>query len=171
MSAVLYEEALGACLADTMSHMCKSGQFTPNPTWVIPCIEVHGHGCEVSCFHIENHDESSWWPNGRHLNVTFDTITGVSNMRNFNAKKLLLDHHMEERTINRTLHDFEGDGGRNCWFRFERASKALDEDLVVGVADCVVVVVVHSSIGVLLPSPGRWLLWLAMRATTVTIGV
>ena len=27
---------MGATLPDTLYHMCKNGQFYPNPTWVIP---------------------------------------------------------------------------------------------------------------------------------------
>ena len=30
------ENNLGVTLAGTLYHMCKNGQFYPNPTWVIP---------------------------------------------------------------------------------------------------------------------------------------
>lgn len=33
-------------------------------------------------------------------NVFFDTITGVSTMRYFNAQQIALDHRVEEREIN-----------------------------------------------------------------------
>jgi hypothetical protein len=36
-------------------------------------------------------------------NIFFDTFTGVSNMRYIDAQQFMLDHHVEEREINRTL--------------------------------------------------------------------
>ena len=90
---------LGVALPGTLYHMCKNGQFYPNPTWV---ILLRSTGIDVERV------ASTWKivmnPHDIQMedipDVVFDTITGESNMRYFNAQQIAIDNREEEREIN-----------------------------------------------------------------------
>lgn len=95
---------LGVSPLGTLFHMCKSGLFYPNPTWVIP---LQSAGMDVrrassiwkiiKCpYNIKMEDIS---------NGFFNTIKGMSNLRYFNVQHVALDHRMEKRDLNMALHD------------------------------------------------------------------
>ena len=82
--------------------MCKSGQFYPNPTWVIP---LRSAGMNVkrdasiknrmmNPSNIDMEDVS---------NVFFNTIWGVANMRYFHAQQLVVHRREEEQEIDCAL--------------------------------------------------------------------
>lgn len=88
----LMKKHLGVSLANTLFHICKSGQLYPNPTWVIP---MRSMGMDVrkatsiwiwkimtSPYDIQMQNTS---------NVFLDTMIVVSNMRYFNAQGLRLN--------------------------------------------------------------------------------
>ena len=93
---------MGAMLAGVLFHMCKSGQFYPNPTWVIPLklanIDVR-LVASIWKIMINPHDITM----EDISNVFFGNITRVSNMRYFNVQQIVLDHQVEERQIYRVL--------------------------------------------------------------------
>jgi len=84
--------------------MCKSGQFYPNLTWVIPLWPARMNVKRVASIwkgmmnptNIDVGDIS---------NVFFDTISGVANMRYFNAQQLVVDRREEEQEIDCALRD------------------------------------------------------------------
>lgn len=67
-------------------------------------------------------------------NVYFDTILGVSNMRQFKAQETVDDHQVEERDINNGLHVGVGlhDKGSDSVLRYLH-EQWLQEDIVTGV--------------------------------------
>lgn len=75
--------------------MCKSKKFYPNPTWVIPLrfvgMDVHRADSMwkimMNPYDIEMENISK---------VFFDTMSGASNMRYFNAQGLAHEHQAEE---------------------------------------------------------------------------
>jgi hypothetical protein len=85
------EKKLGVSLPDILFHICKSGQFYPNPTWLIPLISVGMDAKRVVAIwktmmnpHEITMDNIS--------NVFFATVMGVYNMRYFKAQEIVLDH-------------------------------------------------------------------------------
>ena len=93
---------MGVVLASALSCMCKSDQFYPNPTWVIPLRSANMDVRQVASIWktmMNPHDITM----EDISNVFFDTITRVSNMRYFNAQQIVLDRQVEERQIYRAL--------------------------------------------------------------------
>lgn len=59
----------------SMYHVCNSGQFYPNPTWMIP-LRFAGDGCRTDDLQMESHDEPPRLQDGKNiLNGFFNTTT------------------------------------------------------------------------------------------------
>lgn len=96
MGTFPYEKHLGVSLPGTLFHMCKSGQFYPNLTWV---IALRSAGIDAKWV------VSLWKPtmNPHDIvmedisSVFFDTIMRLSNMKYLKAQEIILNHQCEER--------------------------------------------------------------------------
>ena len=108
MGTILHEKTYGCYPCRSFVSYVQKWSTLPLAN-VGHSIEVGRHRCEVVGFHMENHDEPSWYYHGRHLQcLLWFYHEGL--------QQSLLDHQVEERQINCTL--------------MEAAHVGVDEDVV-----------------------------------------
>ena len=100
------KKLLGATLAGTLYHMCKSGLFYANPTWV---ISLRSSGMDVK--HVASIWKIMMSPHDIDMkdisNAFFDAIMGNSTHEIFFLiyHPIVHDHHMDEQEINEALRE------------------------------------------------------------------